>query len=90
MKFYTPNSYANTLEGWRRDNRLKALGAAICRGGTIEGGELAALLGLSPRALRLLLVKDGYFTVCYDTGETLYTISPSTIKTIMPLPKAGE
>jgi hypothetical protein len=75
------NGRINTLNKWRQDMRLKALGAATCRGGTISGREIAPLLGVSQRALRILLVNDGFFTIKYDiNGQAWFTISPSTIQ----------
>ena len=64
-KFSSPNALIPTLSRWRTDLRLRALGAISYRGGSISGEELAAFLGVSPRALRMLLVKDGAFAVEY-------------------------
>ena len=56
---------------------MRAFGAITWRGGCISGLELAGILGVSPRALRQLLVRDGSFLVEYrsskgDHGELAY------------------
>jgi len=88
---YTPNSKRETLERWRRDGRLRAIGAIAHRGGTISGRELAAWLGVSPRALRQLLVKDNYFLVEYRAApgkrdEAWYRLAPQAVEPVKELP----
>jgi hypothetical protein len=73
----TPNSLPEHLDRWRRDGRMRAFGAITWRGGCISGLELAGILGVSPRALRQLLVRDGSFLVEYrsnkgDSGSLAY------------------
>ena len=90
-EFYSPNSYDATLDRWRKEGRIKAFGAIAYRGGTISGKELAAILGVSPRALRNLLIRDGHFVVEYRAhsgrkDEAWYKIMPSSIEPPKELP----
>lgn len=91
-EFYAPNSKAEVLSRWRRDERLLALGAIAHRGGTISGKELAAVLGVSPRALRKLLVESGvYFMVEYRAypgkkDEAWYRMRPESAEKPKELP----
>jgi hypothetical protein len=89
--FYAPNSVKATMERWRVDGRVRAMGAICYRGGTISGKELAAILGVSPRALRHLLVKDGHFLVEYranpgEKDEAWYKIRPASCEPPKELP----
>lgn len=76
---------------------MKAFGAIAYRGGTISGKELAAFLGVSPRALRNLLVKDGHFLVEYrakpgEKDEAWYKIKPTSVeppKEMPPIRRVG-
>ena len=88
--FYAPNSRVETLDRWRRDGRMRAIGAITWRGGSISGKELAGILGVSPRALRHILVKDGHFSVEYRAhpgapDEAWYRIAPESVEPV-PLP----
>ena len=90
-EFYTPNSFDETLDRWRKEGRIKAFGAIAYRGGTISGKELAAILGVSPRALRNLLVRDGHFVVEYrakpgEKDEAWYRIRPESVEPVKELP----
>lgn len=89
--FFAPNSKAATLERWRRDGRLRAIGAITLRGGSISGTELGAILGMSPRALRHILVRDGHFLVEYrampnQKDQAWYRVRPDTIEVPINLP----
>ena len=69
---------------------MRAMGAITYRGGTISGAELAGILGVSPRALRRLLVNDGHFEVEYRgppgvRESAYYRIAPKSVETV-PLP----
>ncbi len=89
--FYAPNSKEEVLERWRKEGRMKAFGAITYRGGVISGKELAAVLGVSPRALRNLLIRDGHFLVEYrahagSKDEAWYRIKPESIEPPKELP----
>lgn len=89
--FYAPNGKEATLDRWRKEGRMKAFGAITYRGGVISGKELAAILGVSPRALRNLLIRDGHFLVEYraqpgSKDEAWYRIKPSSIEPPKLLP----
>lgn len=89
--FYAPNGKDETLDRWRRDGRMRAFGAITFRGGTISGKELAAILGVSPRALRNLLIRDGHFLVEYRAApghkdEAWYRVRPESIELPKELP----
>lgn len=84
-KFHSPNALDPTLARWRTDLRLRALGAISYRGGSISGQELAAFLGVSPRALRELLTRDGAFAVEYRSepgkpDRAWYTMRSSAVE----------
>ncbi len=64
-KFYDPNAKPKVIQRWKNDVQIRAMGAVIASGGTIQGARLAGILGVSPRALRELLVRDGTFLVDY-------------------------
>lgn len=71
---------------------MRAIGAITWRGGSISGKELAGILGVSPRALRQILVKDGYFRVEYRAhpglpDEAWYRVAPESVEpvTLPPL-----
>lgn len=89
--FYAPKSLGNTLACWRSETRIKAIGAITYRGGTISGKELGAILGVSPRALRNLLIRDGHFLVEYRSDrchrdEAWYRIKPEAMTAPEKLP----
>lgn len=89
--FYAPNGLDETLDRWRRDGRMRAIGAIAWRGGSISGKELAGILGVSPRALRNLLIRDGHFLVEYRAhpglkDEAWYRMKPESVEVPLNLP----
>jgi hypothetical protein len=82
--FYSPNGREEVLARWRFTNIQQAVGAIVCAGGVIKGDRLGGILGVSPRALRRLLVWSGFFTVEYratpgDKDQSWYRINQEKV-----------
>jgi len=82
--YYQPNAQPAVLDRWRTQAIQTAIGAITCAGGEMKGDRLAAILGVSPRALRLILVNSGYFLVNYratigDKDQSWYIINKDRI-----------
>lgn len=69
-QFYAPNTRTQNLNRWRSEARVRAIGALTCHGGLMSGAHLAALLGMSPRGLRVVIARDDLITVEIRQGKS--------------------
>lgn len=92
-QFHTPKSRAATLQHWRSDEIMRAIGAVTLNGGAISGKALSAYLGVSPRGLRQMLVRKGSpFAVEIRVGENhkdeaWYKLDPQALPAPKVLPR---
>lgn len=83
-EIYSPNGKRKMLSRWRIDAIQRAIGAVTCHGGHMRGNQLGAILGISPRGLRVVLVDSGYFLIEYraeagDKDQAWYRINPACL-----------
>lgn len=79
-----PNSKQRLLAIWRRDGRMRAVGALSYYGGVLSGKRLASILGIPPRGLRPFLTGDPLFMPEIresdeGRGETWYRLNTNAL-----------